>query len=851
MRQCLCVAVLCVLGVYASRAQRFEAPEGEQIVSKEIDRGPFFDRIVTTSGGIYTSSLINGKWDGNYKQWSVPEGRRIVDARFKINPENGYKTSLLYILLDNGEVYHANTGSSIFHAYNDERITVAGSESFKKVVGDDLYVLGSSNLYVTRDNGQSWQIDSVSMTVDSVKFTGVHITDMDMDAQQNLYAAVNKPGTLLIQKPSQKEWTVSNLPAGIGSTSVFVDRKNNIHTGVDGGPNRALAFMSSNGGATWKIDTAEASAFFTVSKWGDDAFGDVFTVSHGGTELSREQNGVWTNLTSNLRSVVDGSDPLNPVRIHDIGGDSVIVAATNYGLYSSSDRGDTWQASNDGIHAERIYNIVGARGEYYASTSLGVFHSYPMGVSWKKVYPITGFESGMKLYPGGNTLRAVRATPPYVWSAVYDSEHDVGWQPDTLGESAIDFGGIMTVDENGTLHGVSSHYGSSWNGYIYEKKLGEAWHADTTGYTPKKYSYGSAIASDGSGYLHVSGVFPGGAKVMRRSISSGAWEPDTLGLSSAVNYFKAFAVHPDGTLYAATSNAIYADPPVKLKFPWYKISLPDLQNLQVGPMVLDSKGVLFVALNNYNGDGIGIYYTSDDGTSWTNAGFDGLGISSMVSDGSAIFAATNNGIYQVAATSATATATVTPSSIAFGDVVVGDSTTQTITITNTGTEALSISSIDVAGDPSFSLGGLIDLILPLDSLKAAVQFKPQSAGPKSATLTLTIAASGSVVTLPISLTGNGAASGVNSGPTSSTLLTNYPNPFSQATTFRFTLPERGHATILVRDVLGQEVVRLVDGVMGAGEQQFTWNTDAVPEGVYFVELTSANITTRRLITLIR
>jgi len=52
----------------------------------------------------------------------------------------------------------------------------------------------------------------------------------------------------------------------------------------------------------------------------------------------------------------------------------------------------------------------------------------------------------------------------------------------------------------------------------------------------------------------------------------------------------------------------------------------------------------------------------------------------------------------------------------------------------------------------------------------------------------------------------------------------YPNPFNPATTISYRLPETIHVELGVYDVLGREVVRLVDKQQAAGHYQINWNT---------------------------
>jgi hypothetical protein len=61
-------------------------------------------------------------------------------------------------------------------------------------------------------------------------------------------------------------------------------------------------------------------------------------------------------------------------------------------------------------------------------------------------------------------------------------------------------------------------------------------------------------------------------------------------------------------------------------------------------------------------------------------------------------------------------------------------------------------------------------------------------------------------------------------PATFALKQNAPNPFNPATTIRFELPGPTQVTLIVYNLLGQEVVRLLDHVAyQAGYHQIQWN----------------------------
>ena len=70
---------------------------------------------------------------------------------------------------------------------------------------------------------------------------------------------------------------------------------------------------------------------------------------------------------------------------------------------------------------------------------------------------------------------------------------------------------------------------------------------------------------------------------------------------------------------------------------------------------------------------------------------------------------------------------------------------------------------------------------------------------------------------------------------------NYPNPFNPSTTLSFDLPRAADIRVVVYDLLGREVVRLVEGREEAGYRQVVWNGRdrrgrALPSGMYIVRM---------------
>ena len=78
-------------------------------------------------------------------------------------------------------------------------------------------------------------------------------------------------------------------------------------------------------------------------------------------------------------------------------------------------------------------------------------------------------------------------------------------------------------------------------------------------------------------------------------------------------------------------------------------------------------------------------------------------------------------------------------------------------------------------------------------------------------------------------------------PTSFNLSRNYPNPFNPSTKMEFTLPYRTQVRLTIINILGQEIKRLAEGTLDAGNYAVDWDgTDAgnhsVAAGVYLCRL---------------
>jgi hypothetical protein len=88
------------------------------------------------------------------------------------------------------------------------------------------------------------------------------------------------------------------------------------------------------------------------------------------------------------------------------------------------------------------------------------------------------------------------------------------------------------------------------------------------------------------------------------------------------------------------------------------------------------------------------------------------------------------------------------------------------------------------------------------------------------------------------------------------LSQNYPNPFNPSTTIRYEIPQAGRVVLKVFDVLGREVITLVEQEQSAGAYRVQWDGVAadgsrVASGFYVYRLTSGGSIQSRVMMLMK
>ncbi|MFW5972793.1 MAG: T9SS type A sorting domain-containing protein, partial [Bacteroidota bacterium] len=80
---------------------------------------------------------------------------------------------------------------------------------------------------------------------------------------------------------------------------------------------------------------------------------------------------------------------------------------------------------------------------------------------------------------------------------------------------------------------------------------------------------------------------------------------------------------------------------------------------------------------------------------------------------------------------------------------------------------------------------------------------------------------------------------------------NYPNPFNPSTLITFALPDAGHVSLVVFDLLGRSVATLVDAPLNAGRHTVRFDASGLPGGIYVYRLRANDYTSSKQLVLVK
>lgn len=80
---------------------------------------------------------------------------------------------------------------------------------------------------------------------------------------------------------------------------------------------------------------------------------------------------------------------------------------------------------------------------------------------------------------------------------------------------------------------------------------------------------------------------------------------------------------------------------------------------------------------------------------------------------------------------------------------------------------------------------------------------------------------------------------------------NYPNPFNPVTNLEFGISDLGFVSLKVYDILGKEIITLVNEKLSPGNYKVEFDGSGLTSGVYFYRLTVGEFTDTKRMMLVK
>ncbi len=495
----------------------------------------------------------------------------------------------------------------------------------------------SGKMYISYNGGNRWNISYPSSS-------GVNaITKRDV----NLFIGTNKG--IFVSITNGANWFSINN--GLSNTTILsmstIGQK--ILAGTAGGG----IYITSNDGASWdSINNGLPSNAYINSIVVHGT--SIYAGTNSGLYLSTNNGNSWNLLN------IDGS--VQNIQSVAIRGSNIFVGTFNNGLFVSIDNGQTWNSTNNGLTNPSISSIAFFDNKVFVGTKYGgIFYSANNGSIWNQLN--TGLiyinikslvSTGTSIFAGtiGGGLYRLSTTTnswseansgisrPFIYRLYSDStilysvtlgngiftstNNGVQWEEKNHGKESSPYN--LSIAKNG-----QNMYTGGGNNIFTSNNNGDYWHP---------FSSIPILYSDILSFLFTdSTIFVGTlSEGIYTSTNNGAsWSSANTGFyyTPTVNTIykrgsKIFAGLLGDGLYSSVNNGLS----------WNYIPLYNYR--------ADVSSIIEKDSSIYVGADDCIFSSNDNGLTWVqlDSGIVGM-VNCLVSDGTTVYAATNNGVFKL------------------------------------------------------------------------------------------------------------------------------------------------------------------------------------------------------------
>ena len=678
---------------------------------------------------------------------------------------------------------------------------IAANPSNKNV----LYVGGLSGLYKSTNGGVNWQVMDPQFNNQSIMAIGVNPTNPSTVFIWSQYC-------LMRTTNSGVKWDTLIFGYGGGAESIIFDPANsqNMITRSDS------IYSSTNGGTTWHGISQGDVSNFAVYK---NDVNIIYEISGGQLYRSSNRGQNWSLRTGTLPA------SLSKLKVSAFNANVLFASSMGWaspgGIYKSIDTGATWQNITPSFLPSNSISQIGIdpldqNTIFIGGQANGLFKSTDLGATWK---PTSNSVQDKYIY--GLTIIQDGTIYCAFGGSIYSSA-DMGnsWQSLNGDLNNIDVFKLIIDSANDNIM-----YASSLGGMYRSSDGGSTWEQRNTGILDNDL-FALTMDQKNTNILYA-GSYAG--MVYKTTDAGLSWAEKSLGLPGLGKYYIwDLRMHPTntswiwtnysgGTNYQSTDGGEFWSP--------LTINSQPVRELINGSKTGD---ILYATV----GSPVVLLKSTDSGTSWNYR--DTVSITLL---------------------------TVDPNN---SNVLYADSVSYTIKSTDGGFTWKKI--CPVPGKSYFVNPGNSSIVyIPSwsygvgRSINAGLNFYSYNAGlPYVNTFTVCSSEShpnrlfvttygGGIYTADQSVSD---VANQNVDIKLFSLAQNYPNPFNPSTKIEYRIPKTGMVSIKVYNILGKEVVTLVNEEKPSGLYTINFNAGNLPSGIYFYTLKAGSFTeTKKLILL--
>ena len=672
----------------------------------------------------------------------------------------------------------------------------------KKSINGNLFTIRNEDIFTSSTSGESWNKINQSYFASNLC--------MDISSTGKIYAGKSSGGLWWTANNGQS-WNfnpISIAPHSGQWASVIIVKVNSLghvyinnHVSLNGGQN----FSSFNIGG----------ALILSRDYAFNSSNHVYAATQNGIFYSVNNGSSWTNINGNLAA--------NSATSLMFDNNDLVAGLNGNGVFKTSDNGVTWIELNNGLTDLNIIKVYkDEQNNYYAAATSGkVFKSSNLGISWTLIYNGNPGNRINSIYSNGSSI--FLATKFGILNSV---NNGMTWTEKNNNLMLEGINSLAFSDDNNKIFSASTigvHY-SPDNGVNWETRSNNLPAAIVN--SVFKCSNGDILAG-----LRNLGIY--------RSSNDGiSWQPSNNGISTYA-IFKNIRNSPNGYVFAVGEPSFFDDT-LKLYrssdngLSWTSILLPQT-NSSFNNITIDASGNLFISLSSFTS---AMLKSTDNGNSWSETQLPQfLFIENFTSSGNDLYLTSSGTIFKstdmgVSWTQINSGGWQTSFFSAFavnrrGDIFASTGNDLYVT-TNNGLSWQTHNSglVQNSGINKFIFDNS-DYIYSLTHFKGIF---------KSVRSTIT------------SVISNG-----RDIPNNYSLSQNYPNPFNPVTNLEFGISDLGFVSLIVFDVIGNEVAVLINEMKNAGNYKYQFSTInyQLSSGIYFYSLlvNGSVIDTKKMILL--